>query len=276
LLADLTWLRLGGPVRWLVAPADVESLAQVLRRCREMDVPCRVLGAGANVLAPDGGFDGVVIQLTDREMRRVEFHEGGATAGAGAELIPLCSRSARKGFSGLEPLAGVPATVGGAIRMNAGGRYGQISDVVSAVTLIDRDGRIETVCGEAMRFGYRSSAVGSRIVLSVELSLGPHSPEAWRRYVEIWNEKKSAQPIKCSSAGCVFKNPSGVSAGALIDACGLKGASVGGASVSSDHANFVVTTRGATSEDVLRLMDRVREAVARRRGICLEPEIDIW
>ncbi len=277
-LAPLTSFHLGGTARWMAWPADEDSLSDLLRRAGEHDVSFKVLGGGANVLVGDDGFDGLVVRLDEPHFRATDFGDDCVRVGAGVEMMPFLYACARKGLAGLERLAGIPGTVGGAVRMNAGGRYGEIADVIDSVDLVGDDGDLETVRRDELGFGYRSSGVGRRTVVSATLRTARREPdEVLGRFRSIWEEKKREQPMGARCAGCVFKNPPGpMSAGELIDRAGLKGCGSGGASVSTRHANFVVTSDVATSSDVLRLIDMVRERVSRVASIDLEPEIDIW
>jgi UDP-N-acetylmuramate dehydrogenase len=275
-LADRTHYCLGGPARWMVSPKDADALADVIRRASAQGVATKVLGAGANVLVRDDGFDGVVIRLDEDYFTATSVDGDRVRAGGGADLMALAHTCSKLGLSGLERLAGIPATVGGAIRMNAGGKHGEIADVVERVTLIGPDG-VDELANSEIGFGYRSSDVGDRIVASATLQLEHADADVTlERYRSIFREKTRTQPFTFSSAGCVFKNPGGQSAGALIDQAGLKGARHGGAYISDRHANFILAGPGATSADVLHLIDRAREAVSSAFGIDLELEIDVW
>lgn len=276
-LAGLTSFNLGGPARWVVSPATCEALGDVMRRACDHGVDLKALGSGANVLVRDDGFDGVVVRLDEPFFTSVDFDGARVRVGAGADLMQLTFACARRGLAGLEGLAGIPGTIGGAVRMNAGGRYGEIGDIVEEVCLVDRRGFVERLGHDDLGFGYRRSNIGARIIVSATLGLVPSDVETvLERFRSVWVEKKRTQPFGEHSAGCVFKNPKGESAGALIDRSGLKGMSYGGASVSKRHANFMVTDAEARSSDVLRLIDQVREIVQRQCGVQLEPEIDIW
>ncbi len=276
-LADLTWFKLGGPARWLVSPGSRQELRDALRRCADHDLIVKVLGGGANVLIRDDGVDGVVVRLDDPVFSDIRFDGPCVDAGGGADLMKLTHACARRGLSGLEPLAGIPGSVGGALRQNAGGRDAEFGSFVEHVVVIDKTGCVEQLTRDELHFGYRSSSIGDRIVLAARLRLTLADPEitlpTYRRY---WSEKRRSQPMSERSAGCVFKNPPGRSAGALIDAAGLKGFAVGGASVSNRHANFIVTNPGATSADVLAVIDHVRNVVGRESGVDLELEIEVW
>jgi len=285
-LAGRTLLRVGGPARWLAQPPDVEHLAQLVRRCRNDDVDLYVLGGGANLLVSDDGIDGMVVRLDAPSFRRVKWPvsstadaggEAVVSAGGGADMLRLVVEAVRRGWAGLEGLAGIPGTVGGCIRMNAGGCWGQMADVVAEVTVVDRDGQVRTLGAEAIDFGYRTSSLAGAIVCDAKLVLRRDDPARLReRFLSNWQQKKAAQPFNEPSAGCVFKNPPNASAGALVDRAGLKGARVGGARVSEKHANFIVTAPGATAGDVLSLIALIRERVAQLFDVALELEIETW
>lgn len=246
-------------------------------RAREEDIPLKVLGRGANVLVSDDGFDGVVVRLDHASFRRVERRGPQVDVGAGVDLMPFARACSKRGLSGLECMAGIPSTIGGAIRMNAGGRFGEFGQVVKEVRVLRPDGCTETWPRDRCGFGYRHSAVGDNIVLSAQLELVEDDPAKVRRsFEECFAQKRDAQPLGDRSAGCIFKNPSGKSAGALIDRAGLKGASWGAARVSERHANFIVARRGATASDILHLIDLIRERVRSAFSTELEVEVDIW
>jgi len=276
-LAGRTWYGLGGAARYLFSPASVEELREVLACARRAGLPVRVLGAGANLLVRDQGFDGLVIRLDSSAFTRVVYEDERVIAGGGADLMQLARDCAYRGLAGLETLAGIPATIGGAIVMNAGGKFGQIADAVESVTLMDRNGTHREFPAEDLRFGYRSSAVGDRIVLHAALRLRRAQVDEVRsRFHDIWRFKKASQPMAAHSAGCVFRNPPGESAGRLIDQAGLKGATVGRARVSDMHGNFIVADAGAKAADVLALAEYVRAEVIAKKGVQLELEIDVW
>jgi UDP-N-acetylmuramate dehydrogenase len=276
-LDKLTSYRLGGRARAVFHPQGMDALAGMLRRGGERGIPVKVLGGGANVLVRDDGFDGVVVRLDQPAFRDVKLSRNRVRVGAGANLMPLSRELSAGGLSGLEAMAGIPGTVGGAVRMNAGGRHREIGDVVSQITVMDSTGRVEAWSHDRIGFAYRHTALGDRIVLSIDLELRGDDPKRVRkRYREHLAAKTASQPLTEASAGCVFKNPANASAGALIDQAGLKGASCGGACVSHKHANFIVARRGATAGDVLRLIDRIREKVRELYDTELETEIEIW
>lgn len=276
-LGPLTCYRVGGPARYLYSPQNADDLKAIARNARQADLPLKVLGRGANVLIRDDGFDGVVVRLDSDGFRSMRFEGRHVLVGAGCDLMKLCKAAAQRGLAGLECLAGIPGTVGGAIRMNAGGRFGCIGDAVDRFDVLTPDGRVESRSREQTLFDYRSCAIGDSIVLSAEFGLMQRSQaEVWQRYREYWHYKKRTQPLADRSAGCVFKNPPGESAGRLIDQAGLKGERCGGAVVSTQHANFISADCDAAASDVLRLIDRIRTRVSQKFGQDLELEIDVW
>lgn len=285
-----TWFGVGGCADALAQPGSVDEVREVMARFT--GGPVRVLGDGANLLVDDDGVDGLVLDL--REMSSVDFGAESSSgsvvvrAQAGANLPKLITECVRRGLSGLEVLAGIPATVGGAVMMNAGGAFGQIGDVVERVTGMTRGGGLVELERRELSFSYRESGLEELVILEVELGLRA-TAEGERvglreRLKEVMAYKKNSQPMADRSAGCFWKNPvnpagdgrARLSAGKLIDECGLKGLSVGGATVSDRHANFVVTRSGCTARDVLELMRMVRERVRRERGIELRPEVVVW
>lgn len=272
-----TWFRLGGTARYLFRPRDADDLAQLMACAGQEALPVKVLGQGANVLVSDDGFDGVVVRLDGDAFRTVSRRGATLEVGAGVDLMPLARDCSERGLSGLECTAGIPGTVGGAVRMNAGGRFGELGDVVTQVCVLRGEGRLEVRSHDDVGFDYRNTNLGDAIVLSVQLDLVEDDPLRVKgRFDEYFEYKRVSQPLAEHSAGCIFKNPTGQSAGALIDRAGLKGARYGEARVSRRHANFILAKRGATASDVLNLIDLVRERVRTAFGTDLEVEIDIW
>lgn len=277
-LAERVWYGLGGRARWFFTPRTDDELAVVLARCHAGGVAWRMLGHGANVLVRDAGVDGAVIHLTGPFWEHVEVHETRVAARAGADFPKLVKRTIESGLVGLENLAGIPGSLGGAIRMNAGGRHGSISQFVQTVDIMDPAGQRHTRSAAQMGFSYRRCQLDGAIVLGATLELARgDSTAALARFREIWNEKYQTQPpISARSAGCVFKNPPGQAAGKLIDQAGLKGCRRGGAEISTRHANFILAYPGATAQDVLDLALVARERVRNETGIELEFEIEVW
>jgi len=272
-----TWFRIGGPAKYFITPESTEQLSEVVKRCRDNDVPMYVIGRGANLLIADAGVDGAVIHLSADAFKRVVTNEGSVTAGAGKDMGRVVLRTMHEGLSGLEALAGIPGTVGGCVRMNAGGSFGDLGSSIKRVTVMDEDGNIFDRHKDDLAFAYRSSNIQSKFILSAEFEVTDDDPYRILKQVrQIWMVKKNAQPLANRSAGCIFRNPRGMSAGALIDRAGMKGQRVGGAHVSEKHANFILADEGVTAFDVLKLIDKIRDAVAKESNVLLEKEIQVW
>jgi len=278
-LAKSTWYGLGGPADYFIRPKTIEQLQEVVRRCNEGRLPIYLMGQGSNLLIGDEGLRAAVIKLESEEFTKIEFDQDGAglTAWAGAELSRLVLTCVEKGLAGLEPLTGIPGSVGGAVKMNAGGNFGDFGASVESVTLMDSRGNIFERSKPELVFDYRQTNIAAKFILNARLRLTPGDPEHIMRTVkEIWIYKKNSQPLNTKNAGCIFKNPRGVSAGALIDRAGLKGLQIGGAVVSDKHANFIIAKKGCKSRDVMRLIEVVRQRVKEQFDVELELEIEIW
>jgi len=276
-LSRYAWLGLGGAATYFVQPRNVDELAEVVKRCRENEVPMYVLGAGANLLIDDAGVKGAVITLRHGEFVGVGFTEGGVKAAAGADMSRLVLRCVREGLAGLGPLAGIPGTVGGCVKMNAGGAFGDVGSVVEAVEVMTDRGEVFTRYHDDLAFAYRSTNITSKFILAAQFRLNEDDPHRILKQVkQVWIYKKNTQPLAGRNVGCIFKNPRGLSAGALIDRASLKGKAVGGARVSEKHANFIITDKGATASDVLKLINLIRETVYKRNEVYLELEIEVW
>ena len=276
-LAPHTWLRLGGTAEYFAEPNNVEELAGIVRRAHDEGLAVRLLGGGSNVLVRDQGVSGVVIRLSSPSFNEIHIQKNVVTAGGGAKLGHVISTSVREGLAGLETLVGIPGTIGGALHGNAGSRGGDIGQWTTQATLMTNTGEICQRTREELVFAYRESSLDELVILGAQFQLEQENPdELTKRMQKQWIVKKAAQPLDHQSAGCIFKNPRGMSAGMLIDQVGLKGTRVGGAEVSDRHANFIVAHDGATSEDVLKLIEQVRERVLDKLGIELELEIQVW
>jgi len=276
-LAKETWYGLGGPADYFVRPENIEQLTQVVRRCNENNIPIYVLGFGSNLLVSDEGVRGAVIQLKTDSFSQMKFDKEVVTAGAGVELSRLLLTCAKKGLSGLEPLTGIPGSVGGSVRMNAGGNFGDIGTVVETVTMMDTEGNVHQKSKPELQFDYRRTNISAKFILEAQMNLVEGEPEQISKTIkEIWVYKKNNQPLNTINSGCIFKNPRGMSAGAMIDRAGLKGLQIGQAVVSEKHANFFIAQKGCTSKDVLRLIDLVRDKVRKQFNTELELEIEIW
>ena len=276
-LAGETWLRIGGPAEYLIEPCTVDQLRQVVKACREEQVPMRVMGRGANLLVDDAGVKGAVIRLCKGDFAGVEPTDQGFRAAAGADMGKLVLRCVREGRSGLEALTGIPGSVGGCVKMNAGGVFGDIGNAVESVEVMSADGEVFTRYRGDLAFAYRSTNISAPFILAAEFRLSEDDPHRILKQVkQIWMYKKNTQPLGSRNAGCIFKNPRGLSAGALIDRAGLKGKRVGGAHVSLKHANFILADNGTRASDVLKLINVIREAVYKKNEVYLELEIEVW
>jgi UDP-N-acetylmuramate dehydrogenase len=276
-LAPHTWFGMGGKADYFLTPQNIEQLRQVVTSCAKAGLNMYVLGFGSNLLVRDGGVRGAVVKLGGSDFKAVSFDGPVVTAGAAASLSELILACAKKGLAGIEACVGIPGSIGGAVRMNAGGRFGDIGSVTESVTCMDRRGSIVEWRKPDLSFDYRSANIDAPFILSATLQLTPGDPEQIVKSTqEIWIFKKNSQPLSSKSAGCIFKNPPGQSAGALIDKAGLKGLTVGGAAVSEMHANFILAREGCTSTDIIKLIETIRTRVTEDFGIELELEVEIW
>lgn len=279
-LADLTSYRVGGPAEFLATPPDEAGLSAALARAAEAGLPVHVLGLGTNLLVADEGVRGLVVKLPRDGFGDLELDGMTLRVGAGHSLPSLVKWALGEGWGGLEFLAGVPGTVGAALRMNAGGKYGHIGSCVSGVSGCELNGRPFRLEAEECGFEYRDSQLKDRIVTRCELALEGIPPDqSGALYGRILAEKAASQPLHARSAGCVFKNPRqpGVPpAGRLIEELGLKGLRAGGASVSMRHANFLVCSGESRAADVAELIRTIRRCAWAERGVRLELEIAVW
>ena len=271
LLAPLTTFKIGGPARYFCTVTNVDEIHLAMQQAQKEQCQVFVLGNGSNCLFSDRGFDGLIIH------NKISFCEevcpGQYHVGAGYSFSKLGLETARAGFGGLEFAAGIPGTVGGGLIMNVGANGQQMSDILVSTEYIDENG---DQMQPYVKFGYRNSSLQGKggIVTSICIQLSENK-QAVENQKKILLERKKKQPLNARCAGCCFKNPAHTTAGALIDQAGLKGKSIGGAQISHVHANFIINTGSATAQDVLDLMEYVREIVARHSGILLEPEVRI-
>jgi UDP-N-acetylenolpyruvoylglucosamine reductase len=275
-LAKRTTMRVGGAADLFMEPANEADLAVVMRLCRTAQVPVLVMGCGSNLLVKDAGFRGVVICLAHGHFSRIEISGCRLQCGAGARLVAVAAEARRHGVGGLEFLGGIPGTVGGALRMNAGAMGRAIFDVLERVRFMDSSGRVEERHAVQVGAQYRSCRfLQTHLALSAVLA-GEHSdPQVVGARLNAFNRKRREAQPAASSAGCIFKNPDLVPAGRLIDDLGLKGRRVGGAMVSHEHANFIVNQGSATAGDVLQLIELIQHKARTERGIELETEVQI-
>jgi len=286
-LGPLTWFGIGGRADALVNPRSPEALAELLRRCLHNQIRVRVLGSGANLLVDDAGVEGVVISLTDPSFASLEVNtEGGIElmkVGAGHDLMKLVTECTRRGLTGIEGMTGIPAQIGGALAMNAGGRYGEIGDAVHAVAIVRPDGELRVYAKSELNFAYRHATLPDGVIAWATFSMREENPVVVRARVhEYMAYKRSVQPMSNCAAGCMFKNPvdpaqnQRVSAGKLIDEAGLKGHRVGKAFISDRHANFFTCEPGARTNDLRELVQLAKRVVFDRTGLALETEVVFW
>jgi UDP-N-acetylmuramate dehydrogenase len=276
-LAPYTYLRLGGPADWLIQPRSREELSAVVRRCFDARVPLRVLGGGCNVLVRDEGVRGAVLRLHEPAFTEVGVEGRRVRAGTGAAVSALISQAARHGLAGLETLVGIPGTVGGALRCNAGDRSGDFGQFVRLVEVLDSRGAVQVRERDELRFAPHWSNLDDPVLLTAEFELEPDQADAIvKRMLKAWIQRRAAQPLSFQAAGRLFQNPRGLNAAGLIVQAGLAKTRVGGAELSERDANYVVVHPGASARDVLRLIDLVRSRVQERFGVELELEITVW
>ena len=276
-LAEFTSIGVGGPVDFVLRPTSIDAMTAVVPALRAAGFRPRIVGGGANLIAGQGPFHQPVI-LT-RGIKHGPIVEGNrARAGSGLSVKKLVTQCVEKGLTGLEFAEGIPGTVGGTVFMNAGSYGGQMSDVVREVVLVDDTGRLVTRQVAPADFSYRRSPFTSAdTIVEAVFELTPGDPNTMRETLRSIAERRLAsQPPGERSAGCVFKNPKGDSAGRIVDVAGLKGLAVGGASVSTVHGNFIVNRGDATAADVLELIALVKRKVAESQGVALEEEVILW
>jgi len=277
-LAPLTWYGIGGNADYFVTPKTVEQLSEVVKTAAANSLPVYIMGHGSNLLISDDGVRGVVIKLDGGEFEQMKFDANSVTVGGAVNLSKLVLESVRHSLSGLEALTGIPGTIGGAIRMNCGGSFGDIGSVVESVSIMDQEGNLFEKKRPVLAFGYKTvNIVEGGVIVAAKLNLyNGDQDKMLRRIKEIWIYKKNNQPSSRRNAGCVFRNPPGQSAGEIIENAGLKGFAVGKAKVSDKHANIIVVDKDCPSGDVLELIGHICKVVEEKFEIELQTEIDIW
>lgn len=270
-----TTFKIGGPADYFLVPESGEEAGEIIKICKQTDIPYFILGNGSNLLVGDGGYRGAVIQIY-RNMSAVTTEGTIITAQAGALLSSVAAVAKNASLTGFEFAGGIPGTVGGAVVMNAGAYGGEMKDVLVEVTVMDADGNIFTIPAEKLELGYRTSIIkkAGYIVLEAKIRLEEGNQEAIReRMKELTIQRTTKQPLEFPSAGSTFKRPEGYFAGKLLMDSGLRGYQVGGARVSEKHCGFVINAGGATAKDVRTLMENVRDIVYKKYGVTLEPEV---
>lgn len=291
-LAAYTTFKIGGPARFFFEPENLKQLQDILVSSKARGIPVLILGEGSNILVSDAGVNALVVRLSSDAFKTLRYRGRYLLAGSGLKLNRLLIGAKKKGLSGLEFLAGIPGTVGGAVAGNAGAWGRSIADLVEEARVLDYNGKEKIFNKRQLKFAYRRSNLGKYVIIGVKLKLSAARPrEISSRTRHFLKERALSQGSNLPNAGCIFKNPSARHsvvlasgsqttalwpAGRLIDACGLKGRSAGGAAISLKHANFILNNGRAKSRDVLALMRLIRSEVKKRFKACLEPEIKIW
>ncbi len=271
-LAQHTWFQVGGPADMLVFPRTTAELLQLWKLAGDYGIPKFILGGGSNLIVRDGGIRGIAVSLR-RGLNKMRVEGRELTAEAGANLAGVLKLAQREGLAGLEDLAGIPGTLGGAVYGNAGASEIEIGRLTKTVKVMEETALIREL--NHQEFSYRSfNLPEGSLILEANFELAHGSAEQIeKRMAENLMRRRKTQPLGEHCAGCIFKNPPGCYAGRLIDEAGLKGMAKGGAAVSTIHANFIVNKGGATAKDILQLMEQVKEAVANQKGISLEEEV---
>ena len=273
-----TSFKIGGSAQLLVEPNSTDALSDILKACKSEGIKPIVIGNGSNIIVRDDGVQGVVIVMGDAFSKIEYCGNNMVRAQAGATLAKLCNFALEYSLDGLEFAYGIPGTIGGAAFMNAGAYGGEMKDVIMVVNHMTLDGEKGSFQGDELAFSYRNSVYvnADLIITSVLFYLNSGNPDAIKnRMDDIIARRRAKQPLEYPSAGSTFKRPEGHFAGALIEECGLKGKSVGGAQISEKHAGFIINKGGATAQDVLNLIELVQDTVKREKGVLLEPEVRI-
>lgn len=275
-LSKLTTLKIGGDVKALLYPNNMLGLLAAVKLCKKEGIPYKVLGHGSNILASDDDYDGLIIKL-NRTLSDVFYLENEVFVEAGTSLVALSDLSMKRSLSGLEWAAGIPATLGGAIFMNAGAYKVSMSDILSEV-LVLKDDQFVWLTNQDCQFGYRTSLFQKNpewVILGAKLSLQPAQQEEIKAVMDRRKHQRlSTQPLDSASCGSTFRNPQGYASWQLIDDCGLRGFGIGGAKVSSKHSNFLINTGLAKAEDMLKLIQLVQQSVKNKHNIDLQLEVE--
>ena len=270
-----TTFRIGGPAEYLILPQTAEEIADVVKLCRQEEIPWYIVGNGSNLLVADEGVRGVVIQLL-RNFNQIQVEGCQIRIQAGAQNAAVAKRALDASLTGFEFAAGIPGTIGGAVVMNAGAYGGEMKDILKEVTVLDQNGMIRTIPTEELELGYRTSIIARKgyVVLEAVIVLKTGDPKEIKAAMDDLKEKRvTKQPLEYPSAGSTFKRPEGYFAGKLIMDAGLRGFSVGGAQISEKHCGFVINKGNATAKDVTELMDETKKIVMEKFGVALEPEV---
>jgi len=276
-LAPYTWLRLGGPATYFAEPTTIDELSALIARCNDEQISVRLLGAGSNLLVPDAGIDAMVIHLSAPAFGEIRREGTSIVAGGGAKLSHVISTSVREGLAGLEQLVAIPGSIGGALHSNAGSAQSDVGQVTASATVVTARGDVRTRSKDDLRFAYRKSSLDELVILEAQFDLEEEDPaELMNRMQKLWIIRNASIPNTGQGVGCLFKDPGGLSAAAMIETAGFKGAKIGEIQVSDKDANFVVIGGQTTSADVTKLIKEIAERVLDQSGVELEPSLEIW
>jgi len=276
-LAPFTWLRIGGPTRFLIEPNDFQQLIEVVIACAAHSIPMRLLGGGSNLLIRESGFDGATLALSSPAFGEISRNGNTITCGGGAKLSHLIEFSVGAGLEGLEHLIGIPGTVGGALRGNAGTDDDDIGHLVASAKMLTKDGRVIEESGPDLAFSHRVSSLDELVILEATFRLEPGDVRALtKREQTFWIVKRSKQPSFPERSAIAFVDPDGYKASELLQQAGFSGAIEGAVRLSSTYPNYLIASDGATSTQLLTLAERVREGVSDRSGVQLQLHLQIW
>lgn len=276
-LKKYTTFKIGGPADILAKPNDIADLRQLVKSARKEKIPLFILGKGSNILVNDKGLRGMVISLSSPHFKKFSWRGNYLEAGSGVSLPQLIEAAGKKGLSGLEFLAGIPGSLGGALVMNAGAFGKSIADLVEKVRIMDYNGKVKELRKSQIKFAYRSAHLEKYIILGAHLKLNRLNPEEIKKRIKRYLiYRQRSQDYGYPSAGCVFKNPAVDSAARLMDLSGLKGKRIGNAAISKIHANFILNLGQASFAEVLKLMRLAKQKVKEKFKVTLRPEIKIW
>jgi UDP-N-acetylmuramate dehydrogenase len=276
-LSTFTGLRFGGICEYFAEPTSEAELTELVKSCNAQEVPIRVLGGGSNLIVCSDVVPGMVIHLSAAAFCHIEVVGSTIKSGGGAALVQLISTAAREGLEGLEQLAGIPGTVGGAVRTNAGTNSGDIGQRTTSVTVLTRRGDLETRGRDELRFSYRKSSLNDLVVLAAEFELQQaDANEITRKMQTLWIVNKGQQPLGRERSLCMFQDHGGVKASSLIEQAGLKGFKQGGVTISDSHANYMIVDEGATCADALGILTHIQAEVDSQLGVSIKKQIEIW
>lgn len=276
-LAPYTRLNVGGVAEYFGEPMNVDELVGLVKRFAEAELPIRLIGGGSNVLVRDEGVPGLVLHLTAPEFSKIEVENDTIMAGGGARMSHFVSTAVREGFSGPEQLVGIPGTIGGALHSNTGSNGVGVGNWVQSAQVLTRSGEVTTRDRDSLNFSYRQSSLNELVIINAKFQFEREDPTTLtKRMQKIWIVRRAAQPLSDRNAAYMFKDHGGESASELIDDAGLKGTQVGNVEISDRDPNVFVAHPGATSGDVLKLIDLVKTQVSDKLEVELEPAIQVW